>query len=60
MYVFFFVRRDKMAEEREYKRKKAQKKAQRRKDLEEERESEKNKWLDFNAKVLHYNRSLLI
>lgn len=40
-----------MAEQREYKRKKSQKKAQRLKQLEEERESEKNKWLDFNAKV---------
>ncbi|KAH3710321.1 hypothetical protein DPMN_069796 [Dreissena polymorpha] len=33
-----------------YKRKKSQKKAQRRKDLEEERETEKNKWIDFNSK----------
>ena len=40
-----------MAAEREYKKKKAQKKAQRQKQLEEEREGEKNKWLDFNAKV---------
>jgi len=45
------TKRDKIADEREYKRKKNQKKAQRRKELEEEREGEKNKWLDFNAKV---------
>ncbi|KAK2144384.1 hypothetical protein LSH36_762g00015 [Paralvinella palmiformis] len=44
-------KRDKIAAEREYKKKKAQKKAQRLKQLEEERESEKNKWLDFNAKI---------
>lgn len=44
-------RKDKLALEREYKRKKNQKKAQRQKQLEEEREQEKNKWLDFNAKV---------
>ncbi|PVD31943.1 hypothetical protein C0Q70_07369 [Pomacea canaliculata] len=44
-------KKDLMAEQREYKRKKSQKKAQRLKQLEEERESEKNKWLDFNAKV---------
>ena len=50
MYKFIF-RRDKIAEQREYKKKKTQKKAQRLKAQEEERETEKNKWLDFNAKV---------
>ena len=44
-------RKDQQAAQREYKRKKSQKKAQRLKQLEEERESEKNKWLDFNVKV---------
>ncbi|XP_052249528.1 survival of motor neuron-related-splicing factor 30-like [Dreissena polymorpha] len=44
-------KKDKQALEREYKRKKSQKKAQRRKDLEEERETEKNKWIDFNSKT---------
>ncbi|WAR15813.1 SPF30-like protein [Mya arenaria] len=43
--------KDKLALEREYKRKKNQKKAQRRKELEEETESVKNKWLDFNVKT---------
>jgi len=45
------TRKDKMAAEREYKKKKAQKKAQRLKQLEEEREVEKNKWQSFNSKV---------
>ncbi len=44
-------RKDMMLAQREYKRKKSQKKAQRQKQLEEERETEKNKWMDFNAKV---------
>lgn len=44
-------KKDLIAQEREKKRKKAQKKAQRMKQLEEERETEKNKWLDFNAKA---------
>ncbi|ELU06148.1 hypothetical protein CAPTEDRAFT_20281 [Capitella teleta] len=39
-----------MAAEREYKKKKQQKKAQRIKALEDEREGEKNKWLSFNSK----------
>ena len=46
-----YSRKDQQAAQREYKRKKSQKKAQRLKQLEEEREQEKNKWLDFNAKV---------
>jgi survival-of-motor-neuron-related-splicing factor 30 len=47
-------RKDLLAEQREYKRKKSQKKAQRLKQLEEERETEKNKWLDFNTKVTSF------
>lgn len=37
---------------REYLKKKKQKKQQRFKELEEERETEKNKWLNFNAKAV--------
>ena len=48
---FIFNRKDLIAQQREYKRKKAQKKAQRMKAMDEERETEKNKWLDFNSKV---------
>ncbi|KAL8576036.1 hypothetical protein ACOMHN_052054 [Nucella lapillus] len=44
-------KKDIIAEQREYKRKKSQKKAQRLKQMEEERETEKNKWLDFNTKT---------
>ncbi|OWF54268.1 survival of motor neuron-related-splicing factor 30-like [Mizuhopecten yessoensis] len=44
-------KKDLIASQREYKRKKSQKKAQRLKQMEEERESEKNKWLDFNSKT---------
>ncbi|KAL5013347.1 hypothetical protein ScPMuIL_007617 [Solemya velum] len=44
-------KKDLIAKQREYKRKKNQKKAQRLQKMEEERESEKNKWLDFNVKT---------
>merc|ERR1719158_536956 len=44
-------KKDLIAEQREYKRKKNQKKAQRQKQIEEEHEQDKNKWLDFNAKA---------
>lgn len=44
-------KKDLIAQQREYKRKKSQKKAQRLKQMEEEREVDKNKWLDFNAKT---------
>lgn len=44
-------KKDLIAEQREYKRKKSQKKAQRLKQMEEEREGEKNKWLNFNSKT---------
>lgn len=50
-WLFVFLRRDQIAEQKEYRRKKQQKKAQRLKQMEEEREQEKNKWLDFNTKV---------
>ena len=45
-------RKDIQAAQREYKKKKAEKKRLRQKQLEEEREQEKNKWLDFNSKVI--------
>jgi len=45
-------RRDKAAAEREYKKAKNLKKKQRLKELEEQREKEKNKWQNFNTKVL--------
>lgn len=48
---FCINRRDKVAAEREYKKKKNLKKKQRLKELEEQRESEKNKWQNFNSKV---------
>ncbi|XP_059154373.1 survival of motor neuron-related-splicing factor 30-like [Physella acuta] len=44
-------KKDLIAEQREYKRKKSLKKAQRMKQLEEEHEQDKNKWLDFNHKT---------
>jgi len=44
-------KKDLMADQREYKRKKSQKKALRRAQLEEEHEQDKNKWLDFNIKT---------
>ncbi|XP_012944033.1 survival of motor neuron-related-splicing factor 30 isoform X2 [Aplysia californica] len=44
-------KKDLIAEQREYKRKKSQKKAQRMKQLEEEHEQDKNRWLDFNVKA---------
>lgn len=44
-------KKDLIADQREYKRRKSQKKAQRRAQLEEEHESDKNKWLDFNIRT---------
>ncbi|XP_074656214.1 survival of motor neuron-related-splicing factor 30-like [Tubulanus polymorphus] len=44
-------KKDWIAQQREYKRKKSQKKAQRMKQMEEEREHEKNKWINFHTKV---------
>lgn len=44
-------KKDLIAQQRDYKKKKSQKKAQRRKDLEEEREQDKAKWQLFNAKL---------
>ncbi|XP_014663729.1 PREDICTED: survival of motor neuron-related-splicing factor 30-like [Priapulus caudatus] len=44
-------KKDIIADQKEYKRKKAQKKAARMKEMEEEREKEKGKWQDFNSKT---------
>ncbi|KAI8776815.1 survival of motor neuron-related-splicing factor 30 [Biomphalaria glabrata] len=44
-------KKDLIAEQREYKRKKSLKKAQRMQQLELEHETDKNKWLDFNHKT---------
>lgn len=44
-------KKDLLAEQREYKRKKNAKKAARRQQIAEEHEQDKNKWLDFNAKT---------
>lgn len=49
-------RKEKMAEQREYKKKKAQKKVQRMKELEQEREDQKSKWQQFNNKAYSKNK----
>ncbi|KAK9959473.1 hypothetical protein ABG768_009598 [Culter alburnus] len=45
-----------LAEQREYKKKKAQKKVQRMKELEQEREVQKSKWQQFNNKAYSKNK----
>ena len=50
--VIILSRKDLTRDQREYKKKKAQKKAQRFKQMDDEREQDKNKWIQFNAKVL--------
>jgi len=47
----FVYRKDLSLQQREYKKKKAQKKAQRLKQQEDEREQDKDRWVQFNAKV---------
>lgn len=59
MYTFPFVwlsRKEQIAEQREYKKKKAQKKVQRIKELEQEREEQKSKWQQFNNKAYSKNK----
>lgn len=53
MFLFFLCvsRKEQIAEQREYKKKKAQKKVQRMKELEQEREEQKSKWQQFNNKA---------
>lgn len=53
---FFFPRKEQIAEQREYKKKKAQKKVQRMKELEQEREDQKSKWQQFNNKAYSKNK----
>ncbi|XP_043992442.1 survival of motor neuron-related-splicing factor 30 [Gambusia affinis] len=49
-------RKEQIAEQREYKKKKAQKKVQRMKELEQEREEQKSKWQQFNNKAYSKNK----
>ncbi|XP_061601362.1 survival of motor neuron-related-splicing factor 30 [Cololabis saira] len=49
-------RKEKIAEQREYKKKKAQKKVARMKELEQEREEQKSKWQQFNNKAYSKNK----
>lgn len=55
-FVFFSPRKEQIAEQREYKKKKAQKKVQRMKELEQEREDQKSKWQQFNNKAYSKNK----
>ncbi|XP_004077134.1 survival of motor neuron-related-splicing factor 30 [Oryzias latipes] len=49
-------KKEMIAEQREYKKKKAQKKVQRMKELEQEREEQKSKWQQFNNKAYSKNK----
>ncbi|KAG7511823.1 hypothetical protein JOB18_011493 [Solea senegalensis] len=49
-------KKEKIAEQREYKKKKAQKKVLRMKELEQEREVQKSKWQQFNNKAYSKNK----
>ncbi|XP_028278556.1 survival of motor neuron-related-splicing factor 30 [Parambassis ranga] len=49
-------KKEQIAEQREYKKKKAQKKVQRMKELEQEREDQKSKWQQFNNKAYSKNK----
>ncbi|KAM4591635.1 survival of motor neuron-related-splicing factor 30 [Odontesthes bonariensis] len=49
-------RKEQIAEQREYKKKKAQKKVARMKELEQEREEQKSKWQQFNNKAYSKNK----
>ncbi|XP_047458480.1 survival of motor neuron-related-splicing factor 30 [Mugil cephalus] len=49
-------KKEQIAEQREYKKKKAQKKVQRMKELEQEREEQKSKWQQFNNKAYSKNK----
>lgn len=51
-----FSRKEQIAEQREYKKKKAQKKVARMKELEQEREEQKSKWQQFNNKAYSKNK----
>lgn len=49
-------KKEQVAEQREYKKKKAQKKVARMKELEQEREEQKSKWQSFNNKAYSKNK----
>lgn len=49
-------KKEQIAEQREYKKKKAQKKVLRMKELEQEREDQKSKWQQFNTKAYSKNK----
>ncbi|KAM3862617.1 survival of motor neuron-related-splicing factor 30 [Diretmus argenteus] len=49
-------RKEQIAEQREYKKRKAQKKVARMKELEQEREDQKSKWQQFNNKAYSKNK----
>lgn len=55
-HCVFSLRKELLAEQREYKKKKAQKKVQRMKELEQEREDQKSKWQQFNNKAYSKNK----
>lgn len=58
MFLFLVClwRKEQIAEQREYKKKKAQKKVLRMKELEQEREEQKSKWQMFNNKAYSKNK----
>lgn len=56
LFLVSLSRKEQIAEQREYKKKKAQKKVQRMKELEQEREEQKSKWQQFNNKAYSKNK----
>lgn len=56
LLFFLFSRKEMIAQQREYKKKKALKKAQRIKELEQEREDQKVKWQQFNNRAYSKNK----
>ncbi len=55
-FGFVFFRKELLADQREYKKKKTQKKVLRMKELEQEREDQKSKWQQFNNKAYSKNK----
>lgn len=56
LLFLLFSRKEMIAQQREYKKKKALKKAQRIKELEQEREDQKVKWQQFNNRAYSKNK----
>lgn len=56
LFLVCLSRKEQIAEQREYKKKKAQKKVARMKELEQEREEQKSKWQQFNNKAYSKNK----